>query len=143
MRKFSRSMASAIAMTAGLMASNTGSAIAGDEIVDAPQQQQRIARSETGPADAPRLPAGLDDGDAVAALDGIRIALTEVGDGGSYVWHRRDGVLSGMAQPTSSYKDPIGQPCRNLIVMLNTYGRTSRIEGTACRSTAGRWLLEN
>jgi len=84
----------------------------------------------------------LDDRDAVAALDSINIALTEVGDGGSYVWHRVDGWLSGMAQPTSSYKGTAGQPCRHLIVILNVPGRSSKIEGVACRTALGQWLLE-
>ena len=105
-----------------------------DEIVDAPSSGYAAAEPN-------HVPAALDDTDALATLDGIRIALNEVGDGGTYVWHRRDGVLSGMAQPTASYKDPNGQPCRNLIVMLNTYGRSSRIDGVACRTAAGRWEL--
>jgi len=84
----------------------------------------------------------LDERDAVAALDGINIALTEVGDGGSYVWRRIDGRLAGMAQPTSSYKDASGQPCRRLIVILNVPGRSSKIEGVACRSAFRQWLLE-
>ena len=106
---------------------------AGDEIVD-PPPAPRVSENQ-------RIPAGLDDVDAVAALDGIRIALTEVADGGTYVWHRRDGVLSGMAQPTNSFKDAAGLPCRNLTVMLNTYGRSSRIDGVACRISADRWQL--
>lgn len=86
-------------------------------------------------------PSALGDIDVVAALDGIGIALAEVADGSSYVWHRRDGKLSGMAQPVGSFKNANGQTCRHLIVMLNTFGRTARIEGDACRSAAGEWLL--
>ena len=77
----------------------------------------------------------------MAALEGIRIALTEVGDGGSYVWHRRDGRLSGMAQPTSSFKDAAGQPCRHLVVTLNAFDRSKKVEGIACRVSGGRWQL--
>ena len=114
---------------------------AGDEIVDPPAPRRELRANERQSSPNNRVSTGLDDVDAVAVLEGIRIALTEVGDGGSYVWHRRDGVLSGMAQPTKSFKDAAGQPCRNLTVMLNTYGRSSRIEGTACRTTDDRWIL--
>ena len=89
----------------------------------------------------PNIPAALDDADAAATLEGIRIALSEVADGSTYVWHRRDGRLSGMAQPTASFKDASGQPCRHLIVMLNTPQRSSKVEGIACRMTNKRWQL--
>ena len=117
---------------------------AGDEIVDAPKplQEQQLAEPRQRGSGDMRIAATLDDGDAVAALDGIRLALTEVGDGSSYVWHRRDGVLSGMAQPSASYKDTLGQPCRHILVMLNTWGRSSRIDGVACRTASGRWQLD-
>ena len=121
------------AVAAALSIAMSVPARAGDEIVD-PPPGPRVSENQ-------RIPAGLDDVDAVAALDGIRIALTEVADGGTYVWHRRDGVLSGMAQPTKSFKDAAGLPCRNLTVMLNTYGRSSRIDGVACRISADRWQL--
>ena len=48
--------------------------------------------------------AHLDENDEIAALEAIRVALTEVGDGGSYVWYRRHGRLSGIVQPTVSFK---------------------------------------
>ena len=44
--------------------------------------------------------AHLDENDEIAALEAIRVALTEVGDGGTYVWHRQHGRLSGIVQPT-------------------------------------------
>ena len=30
----------------------------------------------------------LDENDEIAALEAVRVALTEVGDGAPYVWHR-------------------------------------------------------
>ena len=122
---------------------NLGAAAAAniDEIVDPPFPVREPSKSLQSPTETPRATSSLDDVDAAAALDGIRIALTEVADGGTYVWHRRDGVLSGMAQPTTSFKDTAGLPCRNLTVMLNTYGRSSRIDGVACRNNVGRWQL--
>ena len=135
-------MASAVGIAACWVALSASAVQAGDENLDQAGAPNIFSTLEHHPADSHRVPAGLDDVDAVAALDGIRIALTEVGDGGTYVWHRRDGMLSGMAQPLTSFKDPGGRPCRRLTVMLNTYGRSSRIDGTACRTAAGRWQLD-
>jgi hypothetical protein len=84
----------------------------------------------------------LDDSDEIAALDAIRIALSEVGDGSSYVWHRSNGRLSGVIQPTSSFKDSAGRVCRHLVLILTTGLRTGRIEGVACRAQDGVWQLE-
>jgi 17 kDa outer membrane surface antigen len=83
----------------------------------------------------------LDDGDEIAALEAVSAALNEVADGASYVWHRGNGRLSGMAQPTSSFKDTAGRVCRHLVVMLSTEARAARTEGIACRLADGRWQL--
>jgi outer membrane surface antigen len=84
----------------------------------------------------------LDDSDEIATLEAIRVALTEVGDGSSFVWHRDSGRLSGVVQPTASFKDASGRVCRHLIVILTTGARSGRVEGVACRLTDGRWQLE-
>lgn len=85
---------------------------------------------------------GLDDGDEIATLDAIRVALTEVGDGSSYVWHRDHGRLSGVIQPTTSFKDATGRVCRHIVLVLTTGVRSGRVEGVACRLADGRWQLE-
>ena len=113
----------------------------GDEIVDAPSVRREIQRAAPPSGDGSSVPTAFDDTDTVAALDGIQIALTEVADGGTYVWHRRDGRLSGMAQPTTSFRDRSGQPCRHLVVMLNSFSRSSKVEGIACRLADKRWQL--
>lgn len=84
----------------------------------------------------------LDEDDEIAALEAIRLALTEVSDGASYVWHRRYGQLGGLVQPTQSFKDPGGRVCRRIIVILSAGRRSGRFEGTACRSAGGRWQLD-
>ena len=60
----------------------------------------------------------LDENDEIAALEAIRVALTEVGDGGTYVWHREHGRLSGIVQPTASFKDPAGRVCRHIVLIM-------------------------
>ena len=86
--------------------------------------------------------ANLDEDDEIAALEAIRVALTEVGDGVSFVWHRRYGQLGGLVQPTQSFKDGGGRVCRHIIVILSAGRRSGRFEGTACRLGGGRWQLD-
>ena len=84
----------------------------------------------------------LDENDEIAALDAVRVALAEVGDGSTYVWHRANGRLSGLVQPTGSFKDLAGRPCRHIIVILTSGARSAKIEGVACRLVSGRWQLD-
>ncbi len=84
----------------------------------------------------------LDDADEVATLDAIHTALSEVGDGSTYVWHRQHGRLSAIMQPTQSFKDSAGQVCRHLVVMLVSGVANRRTEGIACRLATGRWQLD-
>jgi surface antigen len=84
----------------------------------------------------------LNEEDEIAALEAIRVALSEVGDGVAYVWHRRHGQLGGLVQPTHSFKDAHGRVCRRIIVILSAGLRSGRVEGTACRLASGRWQLE-
>jgi hypothetical protein len=84
----------------------------------------------------------LDENDEVAALDAIRVALTEVGDGVTYVWHLRNGRLSGIVRPTASFKDVAGKVCRHIEVTMTTGRQSGRVEGIACRLPDGRWQLD-
>jgi hypothetical protein len=84
----------------------------------------------------------LDENDEIAALEAIRVALTEVADGSTYVWHRTGGRLGGIVRPTVSFKDAAGRVCRHIELMLAAGTRTARIEGIACRLGNGRWQLD-
>jgi surface antigen len=84
----------------------------------------------------------LDEADEIAALESIQYALSEVGDRSSYVWHRRNGRLSGVIQPTSSFKDAAGNVCRHVVVTLVSGSYSRRAEGVACRTARGRWQLD-
>jgi len=86
--------------------------------------------------------AHLDEMDEIAALEAIRVALSEVGDGSSYVWYRRHGRLSGIVQPTASFKDRAGRVCRHILLIMTVGAATGRVEGIACRLGDGRWQLE-
>lgn len=97
------------------------------------------------PGSTVNIPVGpyrLDEKDEIAALERIQYALSEVGDGKTYVWRRWHGKLSGLIQPTGSFKDGDGKVCRHLVVMMTTGKNTKRQEGIACRLPSGRWQLE-
>ncbi len=83
----------------------------------------------------------LDLNDEIATLETLQLALSEVGDGSTYVWHRYHGRLSGVIKPTASFKDDSGQVCRHLIVVLTSGSRSERTEGIACRLPSGQWQL--
>jgi surface antigen len=87
------------------------------------------------------LRATLNETDELAVLDAIHTALATVGDGQSYVWHRNHGRLSGILQPTGSFRAPDGAPCRHLVVMLVAGRHVQKTEGIACRGADKRWTL--
>lgn len=95
-------------------------------------------------ATAARLPRApyLDATDELVALESVHVALSEVADGSSYVWHRSHGRLSGLVRPVRSFKDAAGRVCRYVFVMLNGLDGAERTEGVACRLPTGVWQLE-
>ncbi len=97
------------------------------------------------PGTTVNIPAGayqLDEKDEIAALERIQYALSEIGDGKTYVWRRWHGRLAGLVQPTASFKDSSGKICRHLIVLMTTGQATKKQEGVACRLPSGRWQLD-
>ena len=80
--------------------------------------------------------------DEVAALERVQYALSEVGDGKTYVWRRWHGRLSGLVQPIASFKEPNGRVCRHLLVLMTSGTRVRKQEGIACRLSTGRWQLD-
>lgn len=88
------------------------------------------------------LKSELDGTDEIAALENLQLALNETGDGSTFVWHRSNGRLSGLVQPTASFKDASGKVCRHVVVMLTSGPYSRKAEGIACRLDSGQWLLE-
>jgi hypothetical protein len=114
-----------------------------------PQSQTCSCQDAPGsgyPAPRPRFadaqPPPLDLTDETATLEAVHTALSEVGDGASYVWHRRGGKVSGIVKPTASFKDAKGRVCRHLVMTLNSGERSARTEGIACRMADRSWRLE-
>ena len=115
----------------------------GDATCTCPLEKEKLwARPKF--AELPAVPQKtvLDETDEIAALESVQFALTEVGDGASYIWHRNNGRLSGMVQPVGSFKDGQGQVCRHVVVILTTGTISKKTEGVACRLSSGQWKLE-
>ncbi|MGH1418412.1 MAG: hypothetical protein ACRBCJ_06110 [Hyphomicrobiaceae bacterium] len=101
----------------------------------------QLAELTPSPNTPPNQPA-LDKRDRIAALESVQYALSEVGDGSSYVWHRGHGKLSGIVRPTASFKDSDGKVCRHVVVMLTSGTTSKKTEAIACRLKSGIWQLD-
>lgn len=97
---------------------------------------EEVANTLTAPF---RLRLGF--ADERAALQALQFALNEVGDGSTFVWHRKKGVLSGSIKPTAVFVDDNNRLCRHLVFSLSAGDRTNTIEGIACRTEDGFWRL--
>lgn len=102
------------------------------------RQKPKYADLKPSPDDG----RALDAGDEVAALSSVQHALSATADGATYVWHRNNGRISGLVQPTSSFKNVEGTLCRHVVVMMTTGNKTRKAEGVACRDARGVWSLE-
>lgn len=89
------------------------------------------------------LKPGLDLNDEIAALETLQLALSEVGDGSTYVWHRHHGRLSGVITPTTSFKNDDGKICRHVVLVLTSGNRSERSEAIACRLATGQWQVQS
>lgn len=81
----------------------------------------------------------LDRHDRLAVYQAIHLALSELGDGASYVWHRSHGRLSGVVQVISTRRSRDGGLCRRLGVLLTSGRETRKIETSACRLPDRSW----
>lgn len=87
------------------------------------------------------LRARLDHTDQLIALRALQMALTQVPDGGTFVWRKRSRSLKGLIKPTKAFRNAHGQVCRHLVYALSLGRYMKQIEGIACRNADGRWQL--
>ena len=92
----------------------------------------------TGLQDIGELKRHLSRADHVAALEAMHYALNELGDGATFVWNRKAGIIGGMVRPTSSFIDAHGSICRHVIYKLTVANYSKQIEGVACRTGDAR-----
>src|SRR5262245_35875333 len=108
----------------------------------APSSRPGSATAGPPRLELPPIRAQVEPGDATTALHAIEVALTQAGDGATYLWQRGNGRLAGAIRVRSTFRDVEGRICRHLEMQmrLGTYVRST--EGIACRGIDGVWLLE-
>lgn len=89
------------------------------------------------------LRSRLDDSDLLVALQALHFALSQVGDGGTYVWRKRSRQLMGVIKPTMAFRDEDGRVCRHVVYVLMLGSYSKSIEGIACRGLTGNWTLSS
>lgn len=87
------------------------------------------------------LRSKLDRTDQMVALRALHLALSQVPDGGTFVWRKKSRSLKGMIRPTKAFRNVDGHICRHIIYALVLGRYTKQIEGIACRQDDGRWRL--
>ncbi len=87
------------------------------------------------------LRSKLDYRDHVVAMRALHLALSQVPDGGTFVWQKKSRSLKGLIKPTRAFRNADGQLCRHVIYALVLGRYTKQIEGIACRLENGRWQL--
>ncbi|GBE42234.1 MAG TPA: hypothetical protein ENH05_03655 [Rhizobiales bacterium] len=87
------------------------------------------------------LRSRLDYKDRVVAMRALQLALSQVPDGGTFVWQKKSRSLKGLIKPTRAFRNADGQLCRHVIYALALGRYTKQIEGIACRLENGRWQL--
>ena len=87
------------------------------------------------------LRSKLDRTDQMVALRALHLALSQVPDGGTFVWRKKSRSLKGMIRPSKAFRNADGKICRHIIYALVLGRYTKQIEGIACRQEDGRWQL--
>ena len=94
------------------------------------------------PIDPKADPRGLlDQHDQMAVFQAMHLALTEVADGSSYVWHRSHGRLSGVVQLNGTTRNGATSICRRMTIMLTSGPETRKITTSACRLADHSWQI--
>jgi len=88
-----------------------------------------------------QLRAQLRYGDQVVAMRALHLALSQVPDGGAFVWRKKSRSLKGVIRPSKPFRNEGGQVCRHVVYALALGGYSKQIEGIACRQNDGRWQL--
>lgn len=99
------------------------------------------AEGAVQPASFVELRARLDPTDRAVALNALKVALNELGDGSSLLWRRPSRALTGVIKAVSVFRDSEGRVCRHVSYSLSLGTYVRQVEGVACRETNGGWSL--
>jgi len=119
--------------------------LAGESRADMQSSARDAAGLNAQPAASGELPpikSRAEPGDELAVLRAIDAALSEVGDGSTYVWDHGNGRLAGAIRVTSTFRDRDARICRHLVVTMRLGSYTRRSETIACRGGDGIWSLD-
>ena len=106
------------------------------------EDQGTAARVENvAPSRLGELKTNLSRSDRIVALQALKMALTELGDGATLVWRRPASQLTGRVKPVSAFRDGTGRICRAIVYTLARGAKEKQIEGIACREADGRWTI--
>lgn len=121
---------------------SSGNLLAEGRILEATPGTAEVSAPQSHESDFPLMRPRLDPSDEVAALEAVEIALTQAGDGATYVWQRGQGRIGGAVRMTNTFRDVDGRICRHLVMQIRQGTYSRRTEGIACRGEDGVWILE-
>ena len=104
-------------------------------------QNTAVVVIQPAPQGLQNLRANLDQSDRTVAFQALQLALNELGDGITLAWRRPSSKLSGRIKPVAAFRDDHGRICRQVIYSLARTGQEKEIEGVACRTQDGRWII--
>ena len=87
------------------------------------------------------LRSRLDQKDHIVAMRALHLALSQVEDGGTFLWQKKSRSLKGMIKPSKPFLNSDGRVCRHVIYAMSLGLYLKQIEGIACRQNDGTWLL--
>ena len=97
-----------------------------------------IGRIETSP-----LSPDLGQEDWRRAKGALAIALDPQGSGAAVKWDNPDSEASGTFTPVAQPYVKQNEICRAFLATITQPGRSSSLQGTACRLAADDWTLQD
>ena len=83
----------------------------------------------------------LDNADKAVSQRTAQTALETGRTGQTTSWRNPDSGNSGTYTPTSTYRSPTGEDCREFEQTINVGGRSEKAMGRACRQPNGTWQI--
>ncbi|WP_375458813.1 RT0821/Lpp0805 family surface protein [uncultured Enterovirga sp.] len=94
-----------------------------------------------GRLDASPLSPDLGQEDWRRAKGALAIALDPQGNGSAVKWDNPDSEIGGTFTPVAQPFVKQNEICRSFIATINFPGRTSSLQGTACKLSADEWKI--
>lgn len=102
-----------------------------------------LATGSIGRVDASPLSPDLGQEDWRRAKGALAIALDPQGSGSAVKWDNPDTEVSGTFTPVAQPYVRSNEICRAFLASVVFPGRTSSLQGTACRLSGDEWRLQD